>query len=129
MPLCCGASGSVRARQMPQSARSATEVHTFWPVSLQPPSTRSALVRSEARSEPEPGSENSWHHTSSPRSDGSTNRSRCASLPCSRIVGSAQPAITMSGRATPARASSSSMTIWVTASAPRPYGAGQCGVR
>ena len=129
MPLCWGTSGSVRARQMPQSARSATEVHTFWPVSLQPPSTRSALVRSEARSEPDPGSEKSWHQTSSPRSDGSTNRSRCASLPCSRIVGSAQPAITMSGRATSARASSSSMTIWVTASAPRPYGAGQCGVR
>ena len=129
MPLCWGASGSVRARQMPQSARSATEVHTFWPVSFQPPSTRSALVRSEARSEPDPGSEKSWHHTSSPRSDGSTNRSRCSSLPCSTIVGSAQPAITMSGRVTPARASSSSMTIWVTASAPRPYGAGQCGVR
>ena len=45
MPLCCGASGSVRARQMPQSARSATDVHTFWPVSFQPPSTRSAFVR------------------------------------------------------------------------------------
>ena len=102
MPWCCGTSGSVRARQIPQSARSATEVHTFWPVSFQPPSTRSARVRSEARSEPEPGSEKSWHQTSSPRSDGSTNRSRCASLPCSRIVGSAQPAITMSGRATPA---------------------------
>ena len=97
MPLCWGASGSVRARQMPQSARWATEVHTFWPVSFQPPSTRSALVRSEARSEPDPGSEKSWHHTSSPRSDGGTNRSRCSSLPCSRIVGSAQPAITMSG--------------------------------
>ncbi len=129
MPWCCGTSGSVRARQIPQSARSATEVHTFWPVSRQPPSTRSARVRSEARSEPEPGSENSWHHTSSPRSDGVTNRSRCASVPCSRIVGSAQPAITMSGRVTPARASSWSMTIWVTASAPSPAGAGQCGVR
>ena len=39
MPLCLGASGLVRARQMPQSARSATEFQTFWPVSLQPPST------------------------------------------------------------------------------------------
>ena len=100
MPLCCGTSGSVRARQMPQSARSATEFQTFWPVSCQPPSTRSARVRSEARSEPEPGSENSWHQTSSPSSDGRTNRSRCASVPCWRIVGTAQPAITRSGRVT-----------------------------
>ena len=29
MPRCLGASGSVRARQMPISARAATEVHTF----------------------------------------------------------------------------------------------------
>ncbi len=129
MPRCLGASGFVRARQMPQSARSATEFHTFWPVSRQPPSTFTARVRSEARSEPAPGSENSWHHTRSPSSDGVTNRSRCSSVPCSRMVGSAQPAMTMSGRVRPARASSWSMTIWVTGSAPRPYGAGQCGVR
>ena len=129
MPWCCGTSGSVRARQMPQSARSATEFQTFWPVSRQPPSTRSARIRSEARSEPAPGSENSWHQVSSPSSDGRTNRSRCASVPCCRIVGTAQPAITRSGRVTPARASSWSITTWVTGSAARPYGAGQCGVR
>ena len=35
MPLCFGTSGLVRARQMPQSARSATEFQTFWP--RQPP--------------------------------------------------------------------------------------------
>ena len=86
MPLCLGASASVRARQMPQSARSATEFHTFWPDSFQPPSTRSALVRSEARSEPAPGSENSWHQTRSPSSDGFTNRSCCSAVPASRIV-------------------------------------------
>ncbi len=114
---------------MPQSAFCATEVHTFWPLSRQPPSTLTARVRSDARSEPEPGSEKSWHQTRSPRSEGRTKRSRCSSVPCSRMVRTAQPAITMSGRVTSARASSWSMTIWVTASAPRPYGAGQCGVR
>ncbi len=129
MPLCCGTSGSVRARQMPQSARSATEVHTFWPVSFQPPSTFSARVRSEARSEPEPGSEKSWHQTSWPSRDGRTNRSRCSSVPWAMIVGRAQPAITMSGRSTSARASSWSITTCCTASAPSPAGAGQCGVR
>ncbi len=37
MPLCFGASGSVRARQMPHCARCARDVHTFCPVSFQPP--------------------------------------------------------------------------------------------
>ena len=129
MPLCLGASGLLRARQMPQSARSATEFQTFCPDSRQPPSTFVARVRSDARSDPAPGSEKSWHQVSSPSSDGRTNRSRCSSVPCSRIVGTAHPAITMSGRVSPAAASSWSMTIWVTASAPRPYGAGQWGVR
>ena len=77
-----------------------------------------ARVRSEARSEPAPGSLNSWHQISSPRSVGRTNRSRCSSVPCARIVGTAQPAIFRSGSVTPAAASSSSMTSWVTASAP-----------
>ena len=37
MPSCFGASGSVRARQIPQSARRGDEVHTFCPLSTQPP--------------------------------------------------------------------------------------------
>ena len=49
-PSCLGTSGSVRARQMAQSAWRAREVHTFWPVRRHPPSARSALVRSDARS-------------------------------------------------------------------------------
>ena len=62
MPLCFGASGSVRARQTPHCALCAADVHTFCPVSFQPPSARTAFVRSEARSDPAPGSLNSWHH-------------------------------------------------------------------
>ena len=67
MPRCLGTSGLVRARQMPMSARAATEVHTFCPSRDQPPSTRVARVVSAARSEPAPGSLNSWHQSSSPR--------------------------------------------------------------
>ena len=67
MPWCGGASGSVRARQIPQSASCASDVQTFCPVSRQPPSTRCARVRSEARSDPAPGSLNSWHQVSSPQ--------------------------------------------------------------
>ena len=45
MPSCFGLSGSVRARQMPQcGVLRAIDVHTFWPFSTQPPSTRVARV-------------------------------------------------------------------------------------
>ena len=70
MPLCFGASGSVRARHTPQCALCAGDVHTFCPVSFQPPSARTAFVRSDARSEPAPGSLNSWHQNISPLSVG-----------------------------------------------------------
>ena len=98
MPLCFGASGSVRARHTPQCARCAADVHTFCPVSFQPPSARTAFMRSDARSEPAPGSENSWHQIISPRSVGGTNRSICSGVPCSRIVGAAHQPMTRSGR-------------------------------
>ncbi len=75
IPLCLGTVASVRARQMAQSAFLASDVQTFWPVRIQPPSARSALVRSEARSEPASGSLNSWHHEISPRSVGPAKRS------------------------------------------------------
>jgi 3-ketosteroid 9alpha-monooxygenase subunit B len=51
-------------------------MHTFWPVSRQPPSAGSARVRSEARSEPASGSLNSWHQVISARRVGPRNRSR-----------------------------------------------------
>ena len=67
MPRCLGASQSVRARSMPQSATWADEVQTFWPLTTYSSPSRSALVRSPARSEPALGSLKSWHHTWSPR--------------------------------------------------------------
>ena len=87
MPSCFGASGSVRARQMPQSAMCAIVVQTFWPVSDQPPSARTARMASDARSEPAPGSLNSWHHMISPRMVGPIQRSCCSAVPCAISVG------------------------------------------
>jgi hypothetical protein len=57
------------------------DVHTFWPVSNQPPSVRIALVRNAARSDPAPGSLNSWHQYTSPFSVPGMNFSICSVLP------------------------------------------------
>ena len=129
MPRCLGTSGLVRARQMPMSARAATEVQTFWPSSRQPPSTRVARVVRAARSEPAPGSLNSWHQRSSPRRVGATHRSVCSGVPWARMVGRAQPATARLGRRSPASAQTWSMTSCSTGPASRPHGEGQCGTR
>ncbi len=65
MPFRLGAAGSVRARQMPNSERWAQVVQTFCPVRTHSSPSRTARVASEARSEPAPGSLNSWHQRSS----------------------------------------------------------------
>jgi hypothetical protein len=57
MPLCFGALGSVRARRRPQSATLPPLVQIFWPLTAKWSPLSSALVLSEARSEPELGSE------------------------------------------------------------------------
>ena len=57
MPLCLGASGSVRTRQNIMSAVRAPEVQIFCPLMTHSSPSSSALVESDARSEPEPGSE------------------------------------------------------------------------
>ena len=67
IPRRLGTSGSVRASSTPNSERWAQVFHTFWPVTSQSSPSRSARVASEARSEPAPGSLNSWHHRSSLR--------------------------------------------------------------
>ena len=50
---------------------------------------RGACVDSDARSEPAPGSLNSWHQLISPRSVGGIQRSCCSGVPCTIRVGSA----------------------------------------
>ena len=62
---------------MPKSARWARVVQTFWPLTSHPPSTGTARVWTPARSDPAPGSENSWHHTSHPPRIRGTCRCRC----------------------------------------------------
>ena len=56
MPLCFGASGSVRTSVYIASEVSGCE-HSFWPLSTYSSPSRTARHCSEARSEPLPGSE------------------------------------------------------------------------
>ena len=57
MPLCLGASGSVRARTKIQSARWPAEVQIFWPLITHSSPSSTALQPRLARSEPASGSE------------------------------------------------------------------------
>ena len=61
MPRCFGTSGSVRARSMARVGVWPPEVQTFCPLTIHSSPSRSARVCRPARSEPAPGSENSWH--------------------------------------------------------------------
>ena len=74
MPLCLGRSTSVRARSIPNWAVSAAEFQTFWPETIHSSPSRTARVATLARSEPEPGSLNSWHQAASPVAIGPTKR-------------------------------------------------------
>ena len=65
MPSCLGTSGFVRTVANPMPATCAPLVHTFWPLTSQPPSTRVALVLTPAASEPASGSLKSWHQMTS----------------------------------------------------------------
>jgi hypothetical protein len=127
IPLCFGASASVRARQMPQRANCAYDVHTFWPLSSHPSPSRTAEVVSEARSLPAPGSLNSWHQISSAVRMRDSQRSFCAALPWASRVGPARLMPTrLTGCGAPARAYSALKIATSTGKAPRPpYSAGQ----
>ena len=64
-PRCLAASPSVRASSMHHLAWWAIVVHTFWPVTTHSSPSRTAFVFSDARSEPDCGSEKPWHQISS----------------------------------------------------------------
>ena len=81
MPLCLGASGSVRISSSHQSAIWANVVQIFWPVMTYSSPSRMPRQLSEARSEPALGSLKPWHHTSSPR----RMRGRCSAF-CSGVA-------------------------------------------
>src|SRR3954469_25505874 len=127
MPLCFGASASVRARHTPQSANCAYEVQTFWPLRTHPPSTAEALVDTEAKSEPAPGSLNSWHHSSSAERIFDSHRAFCSCDPCASSVGPARfTPIRPTSSGARARASSSCTTKCSAGPSPRPpYSDGQ----
>src|SRR5919204_77679 len=72
---------------MPHFASWANVVQTFWPVTRQPPFSRTALVFSDARSEPDSGSENPWHQISSAERIGARKRSFCSSVPWAITTG------------------------------------------
>ncbi len=119
--MCLGASVSERASSMHHFASWAKVVHTFWPVTRQPPFSRTALVFSDARSEPDSGSENPWHQISSAERIGSRKRSFCPSVPWAITTG---PPITrpstLAGGGTLARAISSEKIACSIRVAPRP---------
>jgi len=108
MPPWPGFSGLVRASRMPQSASCAVDDHTFCPLIVQPSAVRSARVVRLTRSEPDPGSLNSWHQTVSAANVERRKRSCCSPVPNRRIAGpaSTNPWKFMYG-ATAARAHSS----------------------
>ncbi len=72
MPLWADSGVPVRVSRTQRWAYWARLVHTFCPVTRQPSSWRTARHASEARLLPVPGSENPWHHVSSPRSSSGT---------------------------------------------------------
>src|SRR3954451_12901903 len=65
----------------------ANVVQTFWPVTTYSSPLSTARVFSEARSEPDSGSEKPWHHISSALRMGARKRSFWASVPWAMTVG------------------------------------------
>src|ERR1700730_1988096 len=98
MPLCLGALGSVLASSAPHCENCAAVVQIFCPLMRQPPSTLVALVLRPARSDPAPGSENSWHQIISPRNVGGRKRCFCSSVPNATIDGTIHAAMPIGGR-------------------------------
>ena len=81
------APGSVRASRKHQSAMCAIEVHIFCPSMCHSPSRNDARVRRPARSEPAPGSEYPWHHSSVPAAIPGRKRAFCSAVPNISSVG------------------------------------------
>src|SRR3954466_264002 len=99
----------------------APEVQTFWPVTTHEPLSLTARVFSDARSEPDSGSEKPWHQISSAERIGSTKRSFCASLPSAITTGPPMTRpTTLAGAGALVRAISSEKIACSSSVAPRP---------
>ena len=128
MPRCLGASGSVRVRTWIQSACRAPEVQIFCPLITYSSPSRTARVRSDARSEPEPGSEKPWHHIASAEAILGRCSSFCSSVPW---IISRGPTICTDcpPSGAPTAVLSSAKISWSKCGAPRPpYSFGQAMV-
>ena len=90
MPSRFLAVGSVRAMHIPKSAKCAQVLHTFCPVMTHSSPSRSARAASDARSDPAPGSEKSWHQISTFFTIFGRKRAFCSSVPQAMIVGPAR---------------------------------------
>jgi len=85
IPLCLGASGSVRTNVSSTSASCAPDVHTFCPLTTKLSPSSTARVRSPARSDPAPGSLMPSEAVISARRIGTAHRRFCSSVPNVRI--------------------------------------------
>ena len=97
MPACFFTSGSVRTRVKIQSPCWPSVVQVFWPLTTHSSPSRTAVVRSEARSEPASGSENPCDHQMSRFAVAGRNRSFCSWVPNCAITGPIIEALNASG--------------------------------
>ena len=72
------------------SAYEARELQVFWPLSSQPPSTRVAVERNDARSLPDSGSDQAWAQMSSARAMRGMIRASWSGCACSKSVGASR---------------------------------------
>ena len=115
------ASGVVRQSTTAKWLRCAFVVQTFVPVTRQPPSTRVAVVRTDARSEPASGSLMPRENQHSPAAIRGRNQRRCSSVPKRSRAGAVwRSAIQCAAIGAPAASSSSTTTKRRTVLAPAP---------
>src|SRR5664280_1569214 len=108
---------------MPRSAMWARVFQTFWPVMTHSSPSRTARVDSPARSDPDPGSLNSWHHDTWPVNVFRSRRSRSSSDPWVTTVGPAMVSPKNSrapGPWAPASPRRRSASRWSPGGRPRP---------
>ena len=128
MPRCFLASGSVRTRQKIQSPYWPSVVQVFWPLTTNSSPSRTAVVRSEARSEPASGSEKPCDHQMSRLAVFGRNRSLSSWEPNVAITGPTMEALNASGVGTHARCISSCQMWRRSGDQSRPpHSTGQCG--
>ena len=123
---CLGASGSVTARHQSQSGSKESPTHIFWPVIMKSSPSLTALVWSDAKSDPVSGSVNSCQQTTSPCIIGFRKRSFCSSVPYTAIDPACNEPAPGIGRS---YFDSSSLMImsWSVDSPPPPYFASHKG--